>query len=76
VPVVSIGPHAWGLPDLFEAHEITGLSSDTPEGAKALLAAFLNDPDFARAESQRQRERAIELFGMDTIREQWRRFLS
>jgi len=76
VPVVSIGKQAWGLPDLFEGSEITGLSSNTPDGAKALLLAFLNDPAFARAESNRQRERAIDLFGMPKIREQWRAFLA
>lgn len=76
VPVVSIGAEVWGLPDLFEGAEITGLSANTAERAQTLLRAFLNDPHLAKAEGQKQRARAIDLFGMDTVREQWREFLS
>lgn len=76
VPVVSIGAEAWGYPDLFEGAELTGVFANTAPAARALLTAFLNDLDFARVEGQKQRARAIELFGMDTIREQWREFLA
>lgn len=76
VPVVSIGAEAWGLPDLFEGAEITGLSANTAAQARTLLTAFLNDEHLAKAEGQKQRARAIELFGMDTVREQWREFLA
>lgn len=76
VPVVSIGAEVWGRPDLFEGADITGLSANTAEQAQTLLRAFLNDPHLAKAEGQKQRQRAIDLFGMDAIREQWREFLS
>lgn len=75
VPVVSIGPRQFGagsyVSDMFEAHEITGLWSDTVTGANTLLKALLNDADYAAFESQRQQARAIELFGSDAIKAQW-----
>lgn len=78
VPVVSIGPVAFGpgyLPDLFEAAEITGAWANDPAGARTLLTALLNDPDYARFESERQRAVALDLFSMDAIVEQWRAVL-
>lgn len=76
VPVVSIGSEAWGLPDLFEASEIIGNGENDPRKAAYRLRRYLNDQDFARSHGGMQRGHAIELFGMDTIREQWRRFLA
>jgi glycosyltransferase involved in cell wall biosynthesis len=79
IPVVSIGPSWMRVfpygPDLFEGHEITGLASDDPETAWGWIQEFLNDPDAAKARSQWQRQRAIDLFGKDKIAAEWKAFL-
>ena len=79
IPVVSIGPAHMQVfpygPDLFEGHEITGLWADDPKVAHDILDNLLLYPDFAKEHSERQRARAIELFGYATIKEQWRDFL-
>jgi hypothetical protein len=89
IPVVSIGPKWMSVfpygPDLFEGHEIatagmTFLNGEydvnDPAQAKFLVTVLLGDGPEADALSRHQRQRAIELFGIDTIREQWREFLS
>lgn len=90
IPVVSIGP-AWMRlfpygPELFEGHEIVtepGMAPmfhDDPAEARIALSVLLSDSHDARSVAddigQGQRRRAIELFGIDTIREDWRRFLA
>jgi hypothetical protein len=77
VPVVSIGPRAFGggsyLSDMFEGHEITGSGFDDPSLARDELALLMEEPQtFASAVT---RERAIDLFGIDTISAQWASFL-
>ena len=78
IPVVSIGPSWMRVfpygPDLFEGHEIAGTWYDDPQGARDHLE--LNLLTMGRETSALQRQRAIELFGMDKIAEQWRRFLA
>lgn len=84
VPVVSIGPRAFGpgyLPELFEGHEIAQFSADNPEQAKAMLGVLL-DPTSGggllaplSVTSETTRRWAIDLFGFDTIAEQWRAYL-
>lgn len=80
IPVVSIGPAHMQVfpygPDLFEGHEIAGIGSDNPTEANTILRAYLNDQHLAAAEGAKGRARAIELFGFDTIRAQWREFLA
>jgi len=88
IPVVSIAPQFMGVfpygPDLFEGHEITGNCGTASDGyhrsneqvianTRGLLVDFLAK-DLAW-ESTRTRARAIELFGIDTIRAQWAEFL-
>lgn len=79
IPVVSIGPSWMKVfpygPDLFEGHEIAGTWHDDPAVVRDLLIGLLTHSGVAKAESERLRARAIELFGIDTIREQWRSFL-
>lgn len=79
VPVVSIGPaHMNALPygpSLFEGHEIALHWSDHPNVARSWLQRYLNDHGVAREESSIQRDRAIRLFGKDTIAAQWQDFL-
>ncbi len=80
IPVVSIGPANMQIfpysPLLFEGHEIAGLGSDDPTEAGQMVRDLLAFPEHAKRISEQQRARAIDLFGIDTIREQWREFLS
>ena len=77
IPVVSIGPKWMQIfpygPDLFEGHEITPVATDDPAVARFTLEAFLRKP--ARDVGDATRDRAIELFGKDTIAAQWRDYL-
>lgn len=78
-PVVSIGPSWMDVfpygPDLFEQHEIALRSYDDPAKAATEIRALLADLDYAASVSAQGRARAIELFGIDTIRAQWAEFL-
>ena len=73
VPVVSIGPAQMWLPKLFEGHELAVEWADHPEHARAIIAEYLREPDHEA--SGYVRERAIDLFGLETISEQWKDFL-
>ena len=79
IPIVSIGPSWMQVfpygPDLFEGHELASMWTDDPSKARELLQILLQDPEAAERESARIRRRAIDLFGIDTIREQWGAFL-
>jgi hypothetical protein len=79
IPVVSIGPgHMRALPygpKLFEGHEIALHWSDDPTMVRMWLKQLLVDPNQARDESAIQRDRAISMFGRDTIGAQWQDFL-
>jgi len=73
VPVVSIGPGQMWLPLLFEGHEIAVEWANRPEAAREILLEYLAAPDTEASEYTR--ERAIDLFGADTIGAQWREYL-
>jgi hypothetical protein len=79
IPVVSIGPKWMNVfpygPDLFEGHEIAQLWKDSPSDASTLLRSILEDDEIARHSSVTAREKAIELFGKDTIAAQWAEYL-
>ena len=79
IPVVSIGPsHMRIFPYghlLFEGHEIVGQGYDDPANAQVVLNALLLK-GAGQSASAKGRQRAIDLFGIDTIREQWREYLS
>jgi hypothetical protein len=79
VPVVSIGPEAWGGrwggAELFEGHEITEVSQDEPCVARDQLRWLLNVPDEAKAQSGLIRNRALDLFDVATVGPQWVEFL-
>lgn len=79
IPVVSIGPSHMRIfpygPDLFEGHEITGLGYDDPQDARATLEDILGDESRAESIGYVMRQRAIDLFGIDTIRDQWAEYL-
>lgn len=78
-PVIPIGRGWMDLfaysPELFEAPDILGRSYDNPDEARDVLAAFLREPTLARIYSSYGRARAIELFGMATIAQQWAAYL-
>ena len=80
VPVVSIGMDAWGKDwggeELFEGGLITGEPSYfDPVAAREDLERYLLLDGLARTTGERQRQRAIDLFGIDTIGPQWVDFL-
>lgn len=78
IPVVSIGPKAFGpgwIGDVFEGHEIADNFHDTPEMGRWELQQLLEKDDLARWCSDYQRQRAIDLFGLDKIKAEWAAFL-
>lgn len=80
IPIVSIGPNAFSqgidwLAGVFEAHELAIASSDDPDVARLGLVALLNSLETAEGHSEAQRERAIDLFGMESVGAAWKAFL-
>lgn len=88
VPVVSIGPsHMRIFPYghlMFEGHELVetwielfggDYDPNQPDFARMLLAHLLRDGGEAQRLGEAQRSKAIDLFGIDTIADQWAAFL-
>jgi glycosyltransferase involved in cell wall biosynthesis len=79
IPTLSIGPSWMRIlpygPEMFEGHELVGIWFDDPAMAHARLQLWLDDHHLAAHVGGRQRERAIETFGIDKIRAQWGEFL-
>lgn len=85
IPVVSIGPRAWGWDTLFEAHQIVwpvvgGLvppyaDLNDPSMVRIYLQQMLGNVDQARYQSARMRQRAIDLFSPAVVGPQWIDFL-
>lgn len=79
IPIVSIGAGWMKMlsygPSLFEAHEIALRSYESPHDARDVLVDILSDKTVANSISWAQRDRAIEMFGKDTIGAQWKAFL-
>jgi glycosyltransferase involved in cell wall biosynthesis len=79
VPVVSIGPKAYGgdtyLVETFEAADIAELWEDDPKRAGIMLRLVLDQGHMAKIVSANVRQRAIDLFGIDTVTEAWRAYL-
>ena len=75
VPVVSIGESAFGAGGLFEGHLLTGYGYDNPAGAREFLRALLRDDILAADIGQMQRERALDLFGIQGVMDRWSGFL-
>ena len=80
IPVLSIGPSHMGIfpygPDLFEGHELASGWTDHPETAATQLRLLLDDHAEAKRVSEHQRQRAIEMFGMDRIKAEWTAYLA
>lgn len=79
IPLVSIGPaHMRILPYghlMFEGHELIERWSNDPTEVRVMVERFLDDPDHAAEVSIAQRERFIDLFGLDKVTAQWGEFL-
>jgi glycosyltransferase involved in cell wall biosynthesis len=82
IPVVSIGPSWMRIfpfgPALFEGHELVGMNGstkvfpyDSPADARLALQLYVEHDGWAPTNSDIFRRRAIDLFGIDTIADQW-----
>jgi glycosyltransferase involved in cell wall biosynthesis len=86
IPVVSVGPmlgnprnaeytqETFEVPDLI-TDGVNGYCSDDPQRLRTVLQDLLNDEALARSIGAAGRGRAIELFGIESVRDQWRQFL-
>lgn len=59
----------------FIEHGVNGFIANTVEEARAFIHILLEDEPQAKNIGAKGRERAIELFGKDTIKKQWEEFL-
>jgi len=75
VPVVSIPKSYMRMPGLFEGDELATDSSLSAAEARAILALYLRDEHAAQNASHLTQDRAVRLFGMDTIGPRWLAFL-
>ena len=85
IPVVAIGPiradiNVFPGMNLYEVHEIiqsgeNGYWSDEVGLLHALVDKLISHPEEAKAIGEKGRQRAIELFGYDTIKNNWKEFL-
>lgn len=84
IPVVALGPKFGNSLNiagkLYEVHSIiengfSGYWSNDVFQLQSYIKHLLRDKRHSRYISENGRKRAIELFGKDTIREQWRQFL-
>lgn len=84
-PIVAVGPRlgngpmfnqqkTYEIPTILQ-HETSGFVSDDPAMLLQYVEELLNDPVKARYISLNGRNRAIELFGEETIKKQWQEFL-
>lgn len=85
VPVVAVGnklgngemftgQSTYEVADLIE-NGMTGFVSDSTEELRDYLKALMDDQTLANRIGDAGRAKAIELFGRETIAEQWRKFL-
>jgi len=87
IPVVAVGPiygsprrsgyeqDTYEVPDLID-DGVNGFCRDDIGGLIMAFQDLLHDQSLARSIGEAGRKRASELFGVETIREEWRRFLS
>jgi len=86
IPIVAVGPkfgNSEYIPGhyLYEVHtlinnEVNGFWSDSIDGLRQYCIDLLRDHELARQIGQAGRAKAIELFGKDTIKNQWKEFLN
>lgn len=87
IPIVSIGSKMWNslnlAGDVFEVPELLGSDPNWPAGyfsnypseLRIYIETLLNDPKKAHDIGAMGRKRAIELFGMPNIMQQWKEYL-
>lgn len=78
VPVVSIGPEAWcGPSELFEGLAIVyaDRAFNDPASAREYLGWMLDDRSLAAEQGAGLRQRALDLFSIDTVGPQWAEYL-
>lgn len=85
IPVVAIGKGMADLKliqgiDTYEVHKliengVNGYVSDSIEELRDYVGLLLNNPEKAREIGSKGREKAIELFGKETISREWEGFL-
>lgn len=85
IPIVAAGTDLWRYQgrmnvNLYEVTKLIsrgdeGFWSSRPEELKEYIAHLLDDHELARRTGQKGRQKAISLFGKETIKNQWRSFL-
>lgn len=70
----EVGQSTYEVPDFFSQYA-SGLVADSVEEIHGLINEVLNKSELAKQLSAKARASAIELFGKEKIKEQWRRFL-
>lgn len=77
IPVVAIGSSLAGfnieVPNFIE-NEVNGLTSDSIMVLREYVSTLLDDYDLAKKISEKGRQKAIELFGKDEIKYEWKEF--
>jgi len=84
IPVVAIGPklgnspyelgqQTYEIPDLIE-HQVDGFYSDDITELRANVEYLLDHPENAKLVGENGREKAIKIFGKETIKKQWKEF--
>ena len=77
VPVVVIGPGAFGCDGLLEPMgSDSGKRLDDPAEAARILRHYLDNDRDAQAASRLTRERFVHTFGLDVVMAAWREFLA
>ena len=86
IPIVSVGndignsifkqeQNTFEVPDIIDSGQC-GFVSDNIEELKDKVGQLLNDENLRKRISSAAREKAIELFGKETIKKQWEDFLN
>ncbi|MFF2290453.1 glycosyltransferase family protein [Peribacillus butanolivorans] len=84
IPIVSVSEIQGNYPFLqqrtFEVHEMIengkeGFVSDSVLELRKSLSELLNNHEFAKEISQNARKKAIQLFGKEKVKEQWKEYL-
>lgn len=86
IPIVAIGSQLGNAPwwpdhKLYEIPEliengVTGFVSDRVPELRSYIVELLRDTSLAQKISIAGREQAIKIFGKDTVKEQWKQFLT
>lgn len=84
IPIVSVGEVAgnnptlqqktFEVPELIE-HGVDGFVSDDIAAIRAYILTLLSNYEYAKYVSSNARRKAVQLFGKETIKSQWKNFL-